>query len=265
MCIRDSADTFKVSVRGELHLSILIETMRREGFELQVGKPEVIYKEINGQTCEPLEYLTIDVPQEFMGTVMESLGTRKAELSNMTELSGYLRMEFLIPARGLIGFRSEFLTNTKGNGIMYHVFHGYVPYKGDIPGRTRGALVAFEQGETTGYGIYSLQDLSLIHISKNAARTLRSRRRNKLFTRKRASKMNLPVARNAVRRERHREAVPRTSSARCSIRFAASAVARRKFQMCIRDRLNGLSSTMRICFIRFAPPSASKIALLNAY
>lgn len=163
----ENADTFKVSGRGELHLSILIETMRREGFELQIGKPEVIYKEIKGHLCEPLEYLTIDVPQEFMGTVMESLGTRKAELSNMTELSGYLRMEFLIPARGLIGFRSEFLTNTKGNGIMYHVFHGYVPYKGDIPGRTRGALVAFEQGETTGYGIYSLQDRGTMFISPN--------------------------------------------------------------------------------------------------
>lgn len=163
----ENADTFKVSGRGELHLSILIETMRREGFELQIGKPEVIYKEINGQLCEPLEYLTIDVPQEFMGTVMESLGTRRAELSNMTELSGYLRMEFLIPARGLIGFRSEFLTNTKGNGIMYHVFHGYVPFKGEIPGRTRGALVAFEQGETTGYGIYSLQDRGTMFISPN--------------------------------------------------------------------------------------------------
>mgnify|MGYP002331936808 FL=1 len=163
----DNADTFKVSGRGELHLSILIETMRREGFELQVGKPEVIYKEINGQLCEPMEYLTIDVPQEFMGTVMEALGTRKAELANMNELSGYLRMEFVIPARGLIGFRSEFLTNTKGNGIMHHLFHGYVPYKGDIPGRTRGALVAFEQGETTGYGIYSVQDRGTMFVSPN--------------------------------------------------------------------------------------------------
>ena len=139
----DSPDTFKVSGRGELHLSILIETMRREGYELQIGKPEVIYKEINGQLCEPIENLTIEVPQEFMGTVMESLGTRKAELSNMTELKGYLRLEFTIPARGLIGFRSEFLTNTKGNGIMNHVFRGYAPYKGDIPGRSRGSLVAF--------------------------------------------------------------------------------------------------------------------------
>ena len=163
----DSPDTFKVSGRGELHLSILIETMRREGYELQIGKPEVIYKEINGQLCEPIENLTIEVPQEFMGTVMESLGTRKAELSNMTELKGYLRLEFTIPARGLIGFRSEFLTNTKGNGIINHVFRGYAPYKGDIPGRSRGSLVAFEQGETTPYGIYTLQDRGVMFISPN--------------------------------------------------------------------------------------------------
>lgn len=165
----DSADTFKVSGRGELHLSILIETMRREGFEMQVGKPEVVYKQINGQLCEPMENLTVEVPQEYMGTVMESMGTRKAELLNMTEVSGYLRMEFVIPARGLIGFRSQFLTNTKGNGIMNHVFHGYVPYKGDIPGRARGSLVAFEQGETTGYGIYTLQDRGVMFISPNQA------------------------------------------------------------------------------------------------
>lgn len=163
----DSPDTFKVSGRGELHLSILIETMRREGYELQIGKPEVIYKEINGQHCEPIENLTIEVPQEFMGTVMESLGTRKAELTNMTELKGYLRLEFTIPARGLIGFRSEFLTNTKGNGIMNHIFRGYAPYKGDIPGRSRGSLVAFERGETTPYGIYTLQDRGTMFISPN--------------------------------------------------------------------------------------------------
>ncbi len=160
----ESADTFEVSGRGELHLSILIETMRREGFEFQVGKPEVIYKTINGQRCEPMEALTIDVPQEFMGAVMEKLGTRKADLVNMTEIAGYLRMEFVIPARGLIGFRSEFLTSTKGNGIMHHLFHGYAPYKGDIPGRSRGALVAFEAGETTGYGIFGLQDRGTLFI-----------------------------------------------------------------------------------------------------
>ena len=159
-----SPDSFVVAGRGELHLSILIETMRREGYELQIGKPQVIYKEINGKRCEPMEFLTIDVPQEFMGPVMEGLGTRRAELVNMIELAGYLRMEFIIPARGLIGFRSGFLTNTKGNGIMHHIFHGYVPYKGDIPGRTRGALVAFEQGETTGYGINSIQDRGTMFV-----------------------------------------------------------------------------------------------------
>ena len=161
----DSADVFKVSGRGELHLSILIEQMRREGYELQVGKPEVVYKMINGQKCEPMENLTVEVPQEYMGSVMEALGTRKAELSNMTELSGYIRMDFFIPARGLIGFRSELLTSTKGNGIMNHIFHGYVPYKGDMSGRSHGSLVAFEQGETTGYGIFSLQDRGTMFIS----------------------------------------------------------------------------------------------------
>lgn len=161
----DSADVFKVSGRGELHLSILIEQMRREGYEMQIGKPEVVYKTIHGQLCEPMENLTVEVPQEYMGSVMESLGVRKAELSNMTEVAGYMRMEFSIPARGLIGFRSELLTNTKGNGIMNHVFRGYVPYKGDIAGRTRGSLVAFEQGETTGYGIFTLQDRGTMFIS----------------------------------------------------------------------------------------------------
>ena len=163
----DSPDSFKVSGRGELHLAVLIETMRREGYELQVGKPRVIFKEINGQKCEPLEHLTIDVPQEFMGAVMENLGVRKAELINMVELAGYLRMEFVVPARGLIGFRAQFLTATKGNGIMNHVFHGYAPYKGEIPSRTRGALVAFENGETTPYGLNSVQDRGTLFLGAN--------------------------------------------------------------------------------------------------
>lgn len=165
----EAADVFKVSGRGELHLSILIETMRREGYEMQVGKPEVIYKAINNQRCEPMENLTVEVPQEYMGTVMELLGRRKAELSNMTEGNGYMRLEFIVPARGLIGFRSELLTSTKGNGIMSHVFHGYAPYKGDMEGREHGSLVAFEEGETTGYGIYTLQDRGTMFISPNQA------------------------------------------------------------------------------------------------
>ena len=117
--------------------------------------------------CEPLENLTIDVPQEFMGTVMESLGVRKGDLVNMVETAGYIRMEFVVPARGLIGFRAQFLTATKGNGIMNHVFHGYAPYKGEIPGRTRGALVAFEDGETTPYGLNSVQDRGVLFLGPN--------------------------------------------------------------------------------------------------
>lgn len=155
----ETTDAWTVSGRGELHLSILIETMRREGYELAVGKPKVIYrKDDNGKLLEPMEALTIDVPQEFMGTVMENLGLRKAELQSMHEMAGYLRLEFIIPARGLIGFRNQFLTDTKGNGIMNHVFHGYAPYKGDILGRTRGSLIAFETGETCAYGINNAQE-----------------------------------------------------------------------------------------------------------
>ncbi|MBE8954791.1 MAG: translational GTPase TypA [Quinella sp. 2Q5] len=160
----DSADVFKVSGRGELHLSILIETMRREGYEMQIGKPEVVYKIRDGKRYEPIENLTVEVSQDYMGTVMESLGRRKAELKNMQNVAGYMRLNFLIPARGLIGFRSELLTSTRGNGIMNHVFHGYEPYKGDIPGRSRGSLVAFEMGETTGYGIFNLQDRGVMFI-----------------------------------------------------------------------------------------------------
>ena len=163
----DSADVFKVSGRGELHLSILIETMRREGYEMQIGKPEVVYKMIDGKKYEPIENLTVEVPQEYMGTVMESLGRRKAEMVDMNEIAGYMRINFLIPARGLIGFRSELLTSTRGNGIMNHVFHSYEPYKGDIPGRSRGSLVAFEQGTTTGYGIFNLQDRGIMFIEPN--------------------------------------------------------------------------------------------------
>ncbi len=163
----DSPDVFKVSGRGELHLSILIETMRREGYEMQIGKPEVVYKIIDGKKYEPIENLTVEVPAEYVGTAMESLGRRKAEMVDMTEIAGYIRINFLIPARGLIGFRSELLTSTRGNGIMNHVFHGYEPYKGDIPSRSRGSLVAFEEGLTTGYGIFNLQDRGIMFIEPN--------------------------------------------------------------------------------------------------
>jgi GTP-binding protein len=161
----DSPDCFKVSGRGELHLSILIETMRREGYEFQVSKPTVIFKEENGHKLEPIEYLTIDVPEEFMGVVMEKLGPRKAEMVNMTSaVNGYTRLEFKIPARGLIGFRNEFMTDTKGNGIMNHVLNGYEPYKGDIPERTKGSLVVFESGVSITYGLFNAQERGTLFI-----------------------------------------------------------------------------------------------------
>lgn len=162
----DSTDSFEVSGRGELHLSILIETMRREGYEFQVSKPRVIFKEINGVKCEPIELLTIDVPEEYMGVVMEKLGSRRAEMVNMSSaINGYMRLEFKIPARSLIGYRNEFLTDTKGNGIMNHVFHGYEEYKGDVPERNRGVLVAFESGEAVTYGLYNAQERGTIFIT----------------------------------------------------------------------------------------------------
>lgn len=162
----DSADSFKVSGRGELHLSILIETMRRQGYEFQVSKPSVIFKEVDGEQYEPVEYLIIDVPEDFMGVVMEKLGTRKAEMVNMhSSQQGYMRLEFRIPARGLIGYRSEFLTDTKGNGIMNHVFHGFEPSKGEIPRRQRGSMIAWEDGETVTYGLYNAQERGSLFIS----------------------------------------------------------------------------------------------------
>jgi len=161
----DNMDTFLVSGRGELHLSILIENMRREGFELQVSKPEVIIKEINGVKYEPYEHLTCDVPDWATGTVIEILGVRKAEMFNMQNLpGGVTRLEFIIPARGLIGFRGEFLTETRGEGIMAHVFHSYQPYKGEIQRRNRGVLIASDPGEATAYALYALKDRGKMFI-----------------------------------------------------------------------------------------------------
>jgi GTP-binding protein len=160
----NNTDTFKVSGRGELHLSILIENMRREGFELAVSKPEVIMREIDGVNCEPMEYLTIDVPEEHQGTVIEKLGTRKAEMVAMHPMDGTNRLEFIIPARGLIGFRTEFLTDTRGTGVMNHTFHEYGPYKGPIAGRKNGVLLALESGETVAYSLFNLQDRGILFV-----------------------------------------------------------------------------------------------------
>jgi len=161
----DSADTFKVSGRGELHLSILIETMRRQSYEFQVSRPRVIYKEIGGVLHEPTELLMIEVPENYVGAIMEKLGCRKAEILNMgTRDTGITHLEFKIPARGLIGYRPEFLTDTNGNGIMNHVFSGYEQYKGDIEFQRSGAIVSFESGESTTYGLFAAQERGRLFI-----------------------------------------------------------------------------------------------------
>ncbi len=161
----ESTDTFKVSGRGELHLSILIETMRRQGYEFQVSRPKVITKTENGVLMEPMELLIIEVPEEYVGSVMMKIGSRKGELENMgTRDGGTTHLEFKIPARGLIGYRSEFMTDTNGNGIMNNLFAGYEPYKGEIETRERGSIVAHETGESTAYGLFNTQDRGRLFI-----------------------------------------------------------------------------------------------------
>lgn len=162
----DNTDSFKVSGRGELHLSVLIENMRREGYEFAVSKAEVLYKkDEKGKLLEPMELAYIDVPDEFTGVVIEKLGQRKGELRNMSPTGGsYTRLEFSIPARGLIGYRGEFLTDTKGNGIMNTLFDGYAPYKGDIQYRKQGSLISFETGESVTYGLYNAQERGTLFI-----------------------------------------------------------------------------------------------------
>ena len=162
----ESADTFKVYGRGELHLSVLIENMRREGYEFQVSRPKVIFKEVDGRTHEPMEDLVIEVPEEYVGAVMNKIGARKGELANMSlNPSGETKLEFKIPSRCLIGYRSEMLTDTKGFGVMNHVFAGYEEYKGDINERSRGSLVVFENGVTTQYGLFNAQERCTLFVS----------------------------------------------------------------------------------------------------
>ena len=162
----DTTDSFKVSGRGELHLSILIETMRRQGYEFQVSRPQVIYKKgPNGELLEPMELLIVEVPENYVGAVMEKIGSRKGELENMDMRDGgSTHIEFKIPARGLIGYRSEFMTDTNGNGIMNNLFAGYEEYKGDIQMRERGSIVVHETGETTGYGLFNTQDRGRLFV-----------------------------------------------------------------------------------------------------
>lgn len=160
----DTADAMNVAGRGEMHLSILIETMRREGYELSVSTPRVLYKEIDGQKCEPVERLVIDVPETAVGAVMEKMGLRKGELQEMHPVGSRTRLEYLIPSRGLFGYRSEFMTDTKGEGVMNSVFDGYKPYFGDIPRRTAGSLVAWETGTAVTYGLFNAQERGTLFI-----------------------------------------------------------------------------------------------------
>ena len=160
----DTTDSFKVAGRGEMHLSILIETMRREGFELCCSTPHVLMQEIDGQLCEPMEQVTVEVPEAYVGTVIEKLGSRKGELLEMNLRGSRMKIEYSIPARGLFGYRSEFLTDTRGEGIISSVFAGYQPYKGEITVRYTGSLVASEQGESTSYGLYNAQDRGVMFI-----------------------------------------------------------------------------------------------------
>lgn len=161
----ESADAFEVSGRGELHLSVLIENMRREGYELIVSRPKVIFKEIDGVKCEPIELLVVNVPDDCVGNVIEKLGRRKAEMTNMEPAeAGHTKIEFRIPARGIIGYRTEFLTDTKGEGTMNHIFDSYEPFKGEIQARTRGTIVAFENGKSITYGLYNAQDKGELFI-----------------------------------------------------------------------------------------------------
>lgn len=160
----DSADAYRVKGRGEMHLSILIETMRREGYEFQVSAPKVLYREIDGQLWEPVERLIVDVPEDGTGPVFQSMGTRKGELVHMSAVGSRMRLEFLIPARGLFGYKSEFLTDTKGEGVMSSVFFDYQPYKGEISRRSTGSLVAFETGEAVTYGLFNAQGRGTLFI-----------------------------------------------------------------------------------------------------
>ena len=163
--VENSTDSFNVAGRGEMSLSILIETMRREGYEFQVSPPRVLYREIDGKTCEPVERVVVDVPQENMGSVMEKLGARKGEFLQMTPVGSRMKLEFLVPSRGLFGYRNEFLTDTKGEGILASVFEEYQPYKGDIARRSTGSLIAHETGEAVAYGIWNAQERGAMFIT----------------------------------------------------------------------------------------------------
>ena len=167
--LEDSTDSFNVAGRGEMHLSILIETMRREGYEFQVSPARVLYREIDGVRCEPIERLVVDVPQESVGSVIEKIGSRKGEMLEMVPVGSRMKVEFLVPSRGLFGYRNEFLTDTKGEGIMASVFDSYAPFKGEVTRRNTGSLISFETGESVAYGLFNAQDRGALFIGPGVA------------------------------------------------------------------------------------------------
>ncbi len=167
--LEDSTDSFNVAGRGEMHLSILIETMRREGYEFQVSPARVLYREIDGVRCEPIERLVVDVPQESVGSVIEKIGSRKGEMLEMVPVGSRMKVEFLVPSRGLFGYRNEFLTDTKGEGIMASVFDSYAPFKGEVTRRSTGSLISFETGESVAYGLFNAQDRGALFIGPGVA------------------------------------------------------------------------------------------------
>ena len=167
--LEDSTDSFNVAGRGEMHLSILIETMRREGYEFQVSPARVLYREIDGVRCEPIERLVVDVPQESVGSVIEKIGSRKGEMLEMVPVGSRMKVEFLVPSRGLFGYRNEFLTDTKGEGIMASVFDSYAPFKGEVSRRNTGSLISFETGESVAYGLFNAQDRGALFIGPGVA------------------------------------------------------------------------------------------------
>ena len=221
----DTTEAFRVCGRGEMHLSILIENMRREGYEFQVSTPRVLFKEIDGVQCEPVERVIMDVPETSMGAVMEKMGIRKGEFQHMSNVGNRTRLEFIIPSRGLFGYRSEFMTDTRGEGIINSIFEGYAPFKGDIPRRDKGSLVAYETGEATTYGIFNVQDLGVMFVDPQdmvyAGQIVGEALKSDEITVNVCKKKHMTAIRSAVKDEALRLVPPRKMSLEQALEFIA--------------------------------------------
>lgn len=221
----DTTEAFRVCGRGEMHLSILIENMRREGYEFQVSTPRVLFKEIDGVQCEPVERVIMDIPESAMGAVMEKMGIRKGEFQHMSSIGGRTRLEFIIPSRGLFGYRSDFLTDTRGEGILNSIFEGYAPFKGDIPRRDKASLVAYETGEATTYGIFNVQVLGTMFIDPQemvyAGQIVGEALKNDEITVNVCKKKHMTAIRSAGKDEALRLVPPRKMSLEQALEFIA--------------------------------------------